>query len=503
MPLVVGELLESAALATPQRIAATLGEDYVSYGDLYVHGNQFANALHNFDVGLGDRCIVWSENSLMYLELFAGLAYCGAVFVPVISKLSVDEVMPTVEYIRPKFIVSDGCHRAAAEQVSTRSGVPLLLFDLREEDATSSDKYANLDQHSAASPTIYGGPGPEEQDLHAIFMTSGSSGKQKGVMLSHRTNWLRVFSGVGPHMPASGPGMVNMFPLSHFAGWHFVTMMWSRRRASHLVESAGADSLLSAVDRWRANEIYAIPAVWHRIFDCDKSNYDLSSLKYANTGTSKTPPELLLKLKEHFPNTTTTVSYGATEVPTISTLSDDDLFGPHGHGVGLSAPGCVVRLAADGEICVCSELMMQGYFELPDETAQAIRSGWYHTGDVGALDDGFLTVVGRKREIIRTGGETVIPAEVDAAIVCYPGVRDAGTVGIPDPVWGETVTAFLVMEEGSVAPDVNAMRDFLSDKLASFKHPRCIEIVGEIPRTNATGQVKRMALQVDGLRVSE
>jgi len=493
--MVVGEIIESAAMAAPDALAVTMDEDCISYRELHDRGCQYANVLQELDLRVGDRCLVWSENSLLYTQLFAGLSIRGVVFVPVVSNLNVQEVIPTAEYIRPTALISDGAHLAQAREVAIAANIPLYMFDAGNEGLAAGFQTTDLDALAVEAPTSYSGAGPGEDDLHAIFLTSGSTGRQKGVMLTHRTNWLRVFSGVGPHMPAGGAGMVNMFPLSHFAGWHFITLMWPRRRASHLVKRADPDLLLSAVDRWDASELYAIPAVWHRIFECDRTRYDLSSLEYANTGTSRTSPEFLSEIKLCFPRTKTTVSYGATEVPTIATLSDSDVSGPHAHSVGLPAPGCVVSLAKDGEIRVRSELMMKGYFERPEETAKAIRDGWYHTGDVGELRDGYLTIVGRNREIIRTGGKTVVPAEVEAAVIAYPGVKDVGIVGISDAVWGEIIAACLVMDGKTEAPNESALRDFLRNKLAAFKQPRMVRVISEIPRTNATGQVKRKLLQ--------
>lgn len=496
MALVVGSLLENAALTAPHMLAATIDNQELTYGDLYEGSIQMANVFHDLELGVGKRCMVWSDNSLPYLKVFAGLAFSGAVFVPIVASLNADEVVKIADYIQPSAIITDYEHAKKAREISEARKIPLLLFN-RKGQFSDQEKYTDLDQLSDTAPTVFKGAGPSEEDLHAIFLTSGSTGTQKGVMLNHRTNWLRVFAGVGPHLPAGGPGMVCMFPLTHFAGWHFVTLTWSRLRAIHLVEKADALSLLRAVEHWKANELYCIPAVWHRIFDALDSGlpFDLSSLQYANTGTSRTPPDLLHKIKKYFPGTSTTVSYGTTEVPTIATLRDEELFGEYGHGVGLPAPGCIVRLADDGEICVRSDLVMQGYYNLPEETSASLKDGWYHTGDIGSLYNGRLTVTGRKKEAIRSGGEWIAPSEVDIALLEYPGVVDVGTTGVADPVWGEIVTAFISMEDGAPAPSVVDLKAFLTGRLASFKHPRRVEFIDKIPRTDATGQVQRKKLQ--------
>ena len=143
-----------------------------------------------------------------------------------------------------------------------------------------------------------------------------------------------------------------------------------------------------------------------------------------------------------------------------------------------------------------SEFLMDGYFEQPDATASALRDGWYHTGDLGVLDDeGYLSIVGRARDVLRTGGETVAPGEVEAALATYPGIAEVAVVGIPDPQWGEIVCAVVVARAGHEgALDLDALRAHCTDRLAAFKHPRRLELVDALPRTAATGQIQRTLL---------
>ena len=153
-------------------------------------------------------------------------------------------------------------------------------------------------------------------------------------------------------------------------------------------------------------------------------------------------------------------------------------------------------LADDGEILVANEAVMSEYWDAPQETAQAFDGDFYRTGDVGTLDpEGYLTIVGRKREIIRTGGESVAPVEVEALLRSYPGVADVAVFGVPDAQWGEVVCAAVVMGGDLAPPGVSHVRSFLEDKLAAYKHPRRILAVDAIPRTPATGQVKRALLR--------
>jgi acyl-CoA synthetase (AMP-forming)/AMP-acid ligase II len=170
-------------------------------------------------------------------------------------------------------------------------------------------------------------------------------------------------------------------------------------------------------------------------------------------------------------------------------LGDDDLFRKPG-SVGLAQPGVDVRLDA-GEVCMRSPFLMDGYFDAPDATAEALRDGWYYTGDLGAFDDeGYLSIVGRARDVIRTGGETVAPVEVEAVLAAHPAIAEVAVVGVPDVAWGEVVTAVVVVRGGD-APGIDELRAFCEGRLAPFKQPRRLEVVAALPRTAATGQIQR------------
>jgi fatty-acyl-CoA synthase len=233
--------------------------------------------------------------------------------------------------------------------------------------------------------------------------------------------------------------------------------------------------------------------VWNRIFECDRT-FDTTSLEWAFTGTSLVSPELLATLKERFPGTRTTVNYGSTEAGPSVSLPDADLF-TKVHAVGLPVPGTRARLADDSELLLSSDWLMSRYYELPDETAAALRDGWYYTGDLADHDDeGYYWIVGRKREIIRTGGESVAPVEVEDVLRSYAGLRDVAVAGVIDERWGEVVCAFVVTEPDQPAPTVEELRSHIGDRLAPFKHPRRIVVTEQLPRTPATGQIQRSAL---------
>ncbi|MGH9050127.1 MAG: class I adenylate-forming enzyme family protein [Acidimicrobiia bacterium] len=474
MALLVGDVIRRAARATPARLAATLGEEHLRFAELDSRSDQVAGALAAMGVGHGDRVAWWGDTSLVVMPIFAGLAKLGAVFAPVNGRLSAAEAAEVAGYARPRLVVVDDDRPALGERC-----------------VTHSELFGAADRLDAA---LVEAKGLGERDPHVIFFTSGSTGRPKGVVLSHRVTCLRSFPALAADV--GDAGAVCMFPLFHMAGWSMAMNAWQARAPLHLVTTADASTLLGTVERRRASRLYLIPAVWARILEQGVSGHDLSSLREADTGTSATPPELVAAVRDALPHTVTRIFYGSTEAGPGAVLAHHDLARKPG-SVGLPQPGVDVRIADDGEVCLRSELLMDGYFEQPDETVAALRDGWYHTGDLGVLDDeGYLSIVGRARDVIRTGGETVAPSEVEDALADHPGVAEVAVVGLPDPEWGELVCAVVVLttEAATGTVDVEALRSHCDGRLARFKQPRRVAVVDALPRTPATGQVQRTLL---------
>ncbi len=198
-------------------------------------------------------------------------------------------------------------------------------------------------------------------------------------------------------------------------------------------------------------------------------------------------------MKARFPRARVRIYYGSTEVGTANALCDADVLRKPG-SVGPAAVSVDVRLASDGEICVRSPFLCDGYFDDPQATASAIVDGWFHTGDLGALDEeGNLSITGRKKEILRTGGESVSPAEVEDVLRDAPGVEEVALVGLPDPHWGDLLCAAIVVKPGAEVT-LASLQAYCEGKLAGFKKPRRIARLAALPRTAATSQVQRTLL---------
>jgi acyl-CoA synthetase (AMP-forming)/AMP-acid ligase II len=485
MAFLIGGLLDNAASAVPRRIAATLDDESITFGEIDRRAGRMANALKALGLGRGDRVLFWGTISLTCYDVFFGTARIGAAFAPVNPGGSIEEICPIAEYVQPHLLIVDRDHEEQGYAIANSLGVRLAVLDA----GTHSVAGINLSHETERAAEVYRGEGPSENDPHVIFFTSGSTGRPKGVLIPHRAGVLRAHS-LQNQATSGGGGDVSMFPLFHMAGWTQITASMAHLRPVHLTRRADAEILLGNVERWRARRLYCIPAVWERVLACT-SVFDTRSLGQVLTGTYRVDPALLEALKVRFPGTLRQIIYGSTEAGIVIGLDHDEI-DLHPDTVGLPVPGVRARLAADGELQVTSDCIMSGYFALPQETAEVLRDGWYSTGDLAERgEDGHYRIIGRVREVIRSGGETISPAEVEAAVASLPNVRQVAVVGLPNSEWGEIVCAALVMEEGAPLPSREAMRKHLAPRLATFKHPRDIVALSSLPLTLATQQIQR------------
>jgi acyl-CoA synthetase (AMP-forming)/AMP-acid ligase II len=481
--LLIGDIFRAGARAVPNRPAAVMGDRQLTYGELDRAANRVAHTVQSMGVGYGDRVVMWSNTDLDACPLFGGLAKLGAVFAPANALLKVDEAVEMVGLARPSLLVVDDDHLDAGGEVASRVGVPLLrLCDSAPLDAPDDDVHSDE---------------LRETDLHVLFFTSGTTGASKGVMLSHRVNYLRTHPG-GLIDPRGA--YVCMYPLFHMGAWTLSLQAW-QSQVPMVYVGAEAKGLVEAIDTWKATHFNAIPAVWRRILDHlaeTGEHHRLDSLIVADSGTSATPLELLRAIQSAAANASVRVYYGSTEAGAVTYLRNEEIARKPG-SCGVPHHSTQIELAPDtGEMLIRGPLLFDGYFDNPDATSAVFTSdGWFRTGDCAAIDDeGFYSIVGRVKDVIRTGGETVSPSEVESVFRGHPAFRDFAVVGIPDPQWGEVVCLAAVLADGSAAPTLDELAAFCEDKLAKFKRPRRFEVVDTIPRTPATLQpVRRLLIE--------
>ena len=480
MDLLIGDVFRNTARAVPARVAATHGSRQLTFSEIDRAANRVARMVRKLSVSRGDLVLLWSATSLDAVPLFAALAKLGAVLVPMNPALGAGEAAAIASTARPSLVVADTERIEDAQEIAAELGASTI--PLSELDDPSFEDADVIDEDL------------REEDPHVVFFTSGSTGRPKGVVLSHRVNVLR--SHAGPMLEPRG-AMVCPYPLFHMAAWTIALQQWQARDGI-VFTSADAGEICLAIECYHATRLNAIPAVWRRIIDYiatpDGRTRDLSSLRFADTGTSATPLSLLESIESALPEAHIRVFYGSTEAGSVASLEHTDIRRKPG-SVGTPAPSAEVRVDHAGELWVRSPLLFDGYFDDPDATADALVDGWYRTGDLAEIDDdGYLTIVGRTGDVIRTGGESVAPGEVEGVLATHPGVADVAVIGVADERWGETVCAVVVPADPRSPPTVEDLRAHCAVRLAPFKYPRLIAVVDAIPRTAATGQIQRKFL---------
>lgn len=453
----------------------------LTFGELDDRANQLARTLAARGLAVGDRMVTLADTSLDIAPLFAGAAKAGVVFAPANPSVTLEETAEMAQAARPSILVADADRLAMAAEVGERLNTAVVDVD-------------DLLAEAAGAPTgEFRQPDLTDDDLHVVFFTSGSTGRSKGVMLSHRVSVLRSHPGsqLEPRRAA-----VCTFPLFHMAGFTTGMNQW-HARAACVFTSADAASIVEAVRAHGADRVNCIPGVWQRVIDhtagFEGDEAVLAGLRFADTGTSATPPELLEAISTVAPNAAVRVFYGSTEAGSVCQLDHADVARKPG-SCGRAGPLTAVRLV-DGELCVSGPLLFDGYFDDPQATAEALVDGWYHTGDLAEIDgEGFVSIVGRVADVIRTGGEWVSPSQVEAVLQNHPAVADLAVIGVPDTDWGELVTVVVVPADPASPPSLQELLNDRKGALAKYKQPRRIVVVNKIPRTPATGQIRRRDL---------
>ncbi len=343
-----------------------------------------------------------------------------------------------------------------------------------------------------------------EDELAALMYTGGTTGRAKGVMLSHANLWE-----VGKAAQDAGyvPGIVRSLlplPLSHSYGL-LVTVIGLHAPepgATVLMRWFEPEAFLQLAQEHAVQISALVPSMLQLLLAQPLEDYDLSSLRYLACGAAPLARDAMAELERRLPHVELREGYGLTETSALVSTNPPGRTRPG--SVGLPVPGADLRIVDDsdrelptgevGEICCRSPFLMQGYWRAPELTAEAMRGGWFHTGDLGRVDeDGYLYVVDRKKDLIIRGGFNVFPRDVEDALLEHPAVEFAGVVGRPDDRHGEEVVAFVCLRNGSEAT-ADDLVAFARDRIGGYKYPREVRIVPDVPLT-PVGKVDRKALR--------
>jgi acyl-CoA synthetase (AMP-forming)/AMP-acid ligase II len=500
--LLLGDIVRRQAAVRGGKTAYVIGDERVTYAELHRRSNRLANALSGLGVRRGDRVAVLSGNRVEYPIVYFAVLKLGAIVVPVNARFTADEVAFVVDHAEAETFVVAGEHVAFATGLAARlprvrrwialdagalGGAPSLASIV--EGVRDDDVAVEID----------------ERDPHVMLYTSGTTGSPKGTLLSHRTYFLQATTSHLVLGFSEDDVGLSMFPMFHMGGWALPLGFWHTGGTIVIMPKADPRAILEAIQRERVTYFYAVPTVYESVLAVpDFDRFDLSSLRQLGGGTAAMTCDQVERIRSRFRCERMVILYGSTEAGPVSVLRPPDV-PRRPETVGRPYLDVDVRLVDDdgrevatgevGEIAVRSEFNMLAYWRNPEETARTIRDGWVHTGDLGSFDDeGFLSIVGRKKEVIRSGGESIFPVEIERVLLEHPAILEAGVVGIPDERWGEAVVAAIVLRDG-VRLTSDEVVAHVRAHLAGYKRPAHVCFLRELPRTAASRQVHKPLLR--------
>jgi long-chain acyl-CoA synthetase len=479
----VGAFLTKAARVHPARVAVTDGSTELRYAELDDRAAGFATGLRQRGCAPGDRVVIFMPNRPEYLTVMFGLFKGGFVAVPVNAKLHSSELAFILEHCGARCVVCSEKTRGTVE--AALASVPGVARIDVDADTWGGD------------PSGFADAEVDPSDPAWMFYTSGTTGRPKGAMLSHRNVCACAMNALADICDFQPEDVVlHVAPLSHGSGFYAIPSI--ARGAKNIVypgDSFDAADVLATAARERVTVIaFLAPTMIRMLLDTDPG-LTVPSLRRVPYGGAPIDAGLASAAIERFGPVFAQL-YGMGESPmTISYLRPEDHHGKALASAGIPRTDVEIRLVdesgGEGEVSVRGDVVMLGYWKDDDATARTLEGGWLHTGDVGRFEDGFLYLVSRKSDVIISGGANIYPREVEDVLHLHPAVREACVFGVPDPKWGESVAAAVV---ASAPVDSDELVEHCRAHIASFKKPTRIEFVDALPK-NAYGKVLRRELR--------
>ena len=465
------QMLEEAAARKPAGEALVCGATRLSWRDLRTRVAAAASLFAQRGIGPGDRIGLLLGNRTEFPLAFLAAAWIGAIPVPV----SIREQKPGLEYILghcgAKLVVHEADLADRLPDFPDRL-LPEELFSSKQIDAACCN----------------------EEDVAAILYTSGTTGRPKGAML---TNLGIVHSAMSYELCmelSSVSRLVAAVPLSHVTGVIALLAATVRCAGTLIVLPAfKAREFLSLAARERMTHSLLVPAMYNLcLMEKDFQSHDLSAWRVGAYGGAPMPAATIAALAQKLPRLALMNAYGATETTSPATLMPPQETARRGDSVGLPVPGAEIKVV-DDELWIRGPMVVKGYWEDPEATASEFTDGFWHSGDAGSIDAaGFVRVLDRKKDMINRGGYKVYSAEVEGALAEHPAVAEAAVVGMPCPVLGERVQAFVTLRNPTT---VEALRDFCAARLADYKVPEKFTLGSEPLPRNANGKVLKRELR--------
>jgi len=495
-------------------------DERISFAEHYRRAAHLANLLvDRFGVGKGDRVALAMRNYPEWSVAFWAAAAAGAIVVPLNAWWTGAELRYGLADSGAKVLVCDQQReQALAEQWSSLPDLQAVI--VARPDQPLAAGHVELAEVLGEVPAEVTLPAVEldPDDDATIFYTSGTTGEPKGALGTHRnicTNpmsliYVTVRNATRAGVEPTGGGqnaMLLSVPLFHATGCHSI-LVSNLLTGGKLVMMRRWDAgrALELIEREAVTTFGGVPAMVMQVLDHpDFASRDCSSVRSVSYGGAPAPPELVRRIRAHFPSSQPSNGYGLTETSSLSTMNQGDDYVAKPDSVGPPVPVVEVRVVDPlgqplgvgevGELWIKGPNVVRGYWNKPEATAAAITEGWLHTGDIARIDeDGFVTIVDRAKDMLIRGGENVYCVEIEAVLYEHPAVADAAVIGIPHPVLGEEVGAVVSLRPG-FAPDEQALRAWVAERLAPFKVPVRVWFFPEALPRNPAGKILKRQLR--------
>jgi len=511
VPLLVNDFLRRAASLYPGKLAVVDGAKRFSYRDFAARANRLSNALLAHGVARGERVCMLSPNSHYFLESFFGTSQIGAVLVPLNFRLAAADYAYILRHAGVTTVLADPEYLHLVDEI--RAELPDVRHFVATQDGPTApagwtpwDAFLG-DASLAPPPPIE----LDENDLVSINYTSGTTARPKGVMLTHRNYVVNAYN-LMAHLGVRHDDVeLWTLPMFHCNGWGGVYALTGVGGTHVVLRTIDAATIWHLIEREGVTFACMAPAVLRTILDYpERAKHDVRTRpRFAVAGAP--PPSSFIERLESELGWEFMQLYGLTETAPLITISRPDFATERTDWTrraraGVPGLGTEIVLRGEdgkpvpkdgvsvGEVCARSNVVFAGYWQQPEETAKAIRDGYFHTGDLGVWDEtGNIQLVDRKKDVIISGGENISSPEIEDALFQHPGVLECAVIGVPHEKWGETPKALVVLRPG-VSATPEALIAFCRERLAHFKCPTSVEIVAELPRT-ATGKLQKFKLR--------
>jgi fatty-acyl-CoA synthase len=495
LPLLMGDGLRRNAYKLPVKVAAQDQFRQITYAELNARVNRLAHGLLGMGVRRGDAIAIMVGNRIEHLEIIFAAAKIGALAIPLDIKWRALELGSVISFFKPAALILQG--ECVAEFDKAKAAHDLSFL---KPVIVSDPSYGGLlDGQSTAEPAVE----LSEDDPFAVLLTSGTTGFPKGCLATHRTFVFHCINnaiekGLGVHDRA-----ILASPIYFNAGRSYTLAIVYYGGTMFLHDRFDPLEILRTIEREKITYMGAVPTMCERLLQVPEvDRYDTGSLRCLAITGGKVHEAVLHSLRKHLtPNIYRTYASTDSGQMAISKPGDIDKK-PLAAGMPV---WCVDLRIVDendetvgvkqvGEIICRSPLATQGYYMNPEATNASFREGWFYTGDLGYFDeDGYLFVVGRKKDMVKSGGISIYPLEIEGVLYQHPDVTEAAVIGVPDAEWGEAVKAVVVLKQGANMGDDDLIL-FCKERLASYKVPKSVDIVESLPHTE-TGKVAKVKLK--------